>query len=91
MIARAYREEKMKLSTKACASIAAFAAFVLTADGAFAAVNYNTSKSNSGNFVITNPNDEKACTSQGGTVSSKNGQKVCSKAFTKTWDSSSPK
>ncbi len=81
----------MKLSMMACASIAAFAAFVLTVDGAFATVNYNSSKSNTGNVIITNPNDEKACTSQGGTVSSKGDQKVCSKAFTKTWDSSSPK
>jgi hypothetical protein len=59
----------------------AFATCSLTADGAFAAVNYNSSKSNSGNFALDpkDPNAAKACTDAGGKVSTqKNGHKVCS-------------
>ena len=49
--------------------------------GAFAAVNYNSSKSNSGNFALNpqDPNASKACTDAGGKVSKlKSGHKVCS-------------
>lgn len=47
----------MKLSPILCASVVALAAFVLTPVGAFASVNYNSSKSNTGNR--TAPNNSK--------------------------------
>jgi hypothetical protein len=40
----------MKLSSMVCASTIALAAVVFKAEGAFAAVNYNSSKSNQGNI-----------------------------------------
>jgi hypothetical protein len=45
----------MKLSYIVCASIVTLAAVALTADGAFAAVNYNASKSNTGNSSMSGP------------------------------------
>ncbi|MGA7674174.1 MAG: hypothetical protein WCA78_03910 [Rhizomicrobium sp.] len=42
----------MKLLSIASASIVALATFAFAAGGAFAAVNYNSSKSNSGNVTV---------------------------------------
>jgi hypothetical protein len=60
----------MKRSTILCAS--AVAAFVLTSHGAFASVNYNASKSNTGNIFTFDPkadtNGPKLCSDAGGTV-----------------------
>ena len=59
----------MKRSTIICASVVA--AFVLTSHGAFAALNYNSSKSNTGNFTY-NPNEDlngpKVCSDAGGAI-----------------------
>ena len=60
----------MKCSTILCAS--AVAALVLSADAAFAIVNYNSSKSNSGNIFTCDPkvdlNCSKLCSDAGGTI-----------------------
>jgi hypothetical protein len=61
----------MKLSTMAYASILTLAAVAFAVDGAFATVNYNSSKSNSGNFTFDPTTDlgaAKQCTDGGGTV-----------------------
>jgi hypothetical protein len=76
------RKNKMNRSSMLCAFVVGVIAFALTGDHTFAAVNYNSSKSNAGNFVI-NPGDpnatEKACTDKGGSVSTdpKGDQKIC--------------
>jgi len=44
----------MKLSSVLCASVVASAVFAMTMDGAFAAANYNSSKSNTGNLTAGN-------------------------------------
>jgi hypothetical protein len=59
----------MKRSTILCASV--LAALVLSADAAFAVVNYNSSKSNSGNFTFeptVDLNGPKLCSDAGGTI-----------------------
>ena len=61
----------MKLAAMAYASFIACAAFVLAADGAFAGVNYNASKSNSGSFTFeptVDLNGPKLCSDAGGTL-----------------------
>ena len=61
----------MKLAAMACASFLGCAAFVLAADGALAGVNYNASKSNSGNYTFDPTADvgvAKKCTDAGGTL-----------------------
>jgi hypothetical protein len=59
----------MKRSTILCASVVA--ALVLSADAAFAAINYNASKSNTGNFTFdpkVDLNGPKLCSDGGGTI-----------------------
>jgi hypothetical protein len=60
----------MKRSTILCASVVA--SLVLSADAAFASVNYNSSKSNAGNIFTYDPevdlNGPKLCSDAGGTV-----------------------
>jgi hypothetical protein len=59
----------MKTLSVLCASIVAWAALTLTTDGAVAAINLNSSRSNM--YKSINPNDQNAvnaCTKGGGTV-----------------------
>ncbi len=69
----------MKTSTVLCASIVVLATLALTTDGAFAATNLNSSKSNI--YKPINPKDPnavKACTKSGGTVGKNpKGQNAC--------------
>jgi hypothetical protein len=60
----------MKLSSIVCASIATLASIAFAANGAFASVNYNSSKSNSGNFTFEpgKDNGQKLCDDAKGTV-----------------------
>lgn len=61
----------MRPSSIACASLVTLAALAFAADGALAAVNYNSSKSNSGNFTFDPKSDlgaAKRCADGGGTV-----------------------
>jgi hypothetical protein len=70
-------EEEMRLSSIACASIVTLAAIAFATDGAMATVNYNSSKSNSGNFTFDPKTDlgaAKRCADGGGTVKSGPGQ-----------------
>jgi hypothetical protein len=68
----------MKRSTILCASVAA--AFVLTSHGAFAAISYNSSKSNTGNIFTylckVDLDGPKLCSNAGGTVKAGDG-KTC--------------
>jgi hypothetical protein len=60
----------MKRSTILCASMVAV--LVLSTDAAFAGVNYNASKSNTGNIFTYDPkvdtNGPKLCSDAGGTI-----------------------
>jgi hypothetical protein len=59
----------MKRSTILCASL--LVAFVLSVDGAIASINYNASKSNTGNFTYdpkVDLNGPKLCSDGGGTI-----------------------
>jgi hypothetical protein len=59
----------MRLTSTLCAAIVTLAAFALAADGAFAAINLNSSKSNI--YKAIDPKDPKAvqaCKDGGGTV-----------------------
>ena len=69
----------MKTSSVLCASIVVLAALTLATDGAFAATNLNSSRSNI--YKAINPNDQNAvsaCTKGGGTVGKNpKGQDAC--------------
>jgi uncharacterized membrane protein len=66
----------MKRSSIVCASVVALAAFA--AGGAFAAVNYNSSKCNCVALTAQDPTAANDCIAGGGTVSTdKDGTKVC--------------
>ncbi len=68
----------MKLSPTLCVSVMALAAFALTANGAFASISLNSSRSNVYRIAQGDPNGEKACTDKGGKVSTdKDGNKIC--------------
>jgi len=68
----------MKISVTLCASVLALATLALTVDGAFAATNLNSSKSNVYKLDPNDPNAAKACTDKGGIVSTgAGGQKTC--------------
>ena len=72
----------MKLSPLFCASVVALAALALTADGASAAKNLNSSKSNIYRLSSTDPNATKTCTGGGGVVATDmDGQKVCATGY----------
>jgi hypothetical protein len=64
-------------------SILVLTTLAMSAAGVFASINYNASKSNTGNFTLLNPSAlgaEKACADSGGSVFSDSaGTKACLK------------
>jgi hypothetical protein len=73
----------MKLWAIARAAVVVLAALPPMASGALAqGVNYNSSKSNTGNITVSpldpnDPNAVKACTDGGGVVSTSQGKTIC--------------
>lgn len=70
----------MKLSPLLFASAAVLAGLALSAEGASAATNLNTSRSNIYKIDPNDPNAGKSCTDGGGKLSTdKAGNKICTK------------